>query len=141
MSVKTLVVTLALLLIALPVAAGIGVGIYPGRIILDEPMRPWQTASRTLGVVNMGDSSGVFYMSTMCFGDQVELCPDAAWIEFVPQSFELAPRQTQLVTVRLTIAPKAKPGSYHCLLAAGTGNGIGVAVATRLYFEVKRKRL
>ena len=134
-------ITLALWLICLPITASVGVGISPGKIILAEPVRPHQSVNLALGVVNMGDSPGVFSMSVGCLGDQVELCPDAAWLEFSPQQFELGPRQTQRVEVVLTVASRARPGSYHCLLMAGTGDGIGIAVATRLFFEVKRRKL
>ncbi|MDO8442886.1 MAG: hypothetical protein Q7S81_01315 [bacterium] len=143
---KIIILTLGLALF-LPVLASatIGVGIGTGKIVMGQPLMAGQIHTLpVLVVLNTGDESSKYGVSTISREDQPEFKPSKEWFGFEPSEFNLEPGQSQIVQIKLTLPIKgAKPGDYFVFLQArpvsavvSKGTSIGVAAAAKLYFTV-----
>jgi len=125
--------------------AGVGVGIMPGIMRVNEPLSPGQAYKLSpLQVVNTGTVTGEYevVVARMMEGQQDELQPEADYFSFSPSSFYLEPGESQLVTLRLNLPIKAPAGDYLARVAAqpmptGGGTSVGAAAAAKIYFTVK----
>lgn len=135
------------LIFAMPVLAGLGVGVSSGKIVLDNPLRPGSiSVLPKIVVMNTGDIPARYELGISKMEAQPELAPEPFWFSYNPPSFELAPGEAQPVEVTLTLPFKVVPGSYFALVEAhpvlsGEGAQVGIAAASKLYFEVQAANL
>jgi len=134
-----------LLLFAGSTAAKIGVGIGTGKIVVDEKLRPGQIYELPpVSILNTGDEKGKYGVRVTYLQDQEELEPKEEWFLFSPKSFELKPGESQLVEMKLNLPIRMEPGKYFAYVEGypdaksedGT-TSIGIAAASKLYFEVE----
>ena len=133
----------ALLLAAVPVYGGIGVGVNLGKIEIDEPLKPGGIYNLPLvGVINTGDVGGDYELEITYHQDQPELRPLGDWFSFSPANFHLEPGESKSVAIKLALPLNMRPGDYfsyieaHPVVNSGPGTTIGVAAATKAYFTV-----
>lgn len=137
----------ALLLFLFPLAvfAKIGVGVGTGKIQIDQPIEAGSVYQITpLIVINTGDEPSDYTVSTQRLEGQKEIIPEDDWFSFEPEIFSLEPGKTQIVEIKLSLPIKdVEPGKYFTFLQAKPiasevvkGTSIGVAAASKLYFEV-----
>lgn len=142
-----LLVSAVLLLIALPVlsSAEIGVGVGTGKIRIDKPIKSGGIYDLPpVLVYNTGDVTARYAMHVTLNETQKELKPNPEWFSFHPNSFDLKPGRSQLVTPTFSPPINTPPGKYFGYLEAypdatvNQGSAtIGIAAATKLYFEVE----
>lgn len=126
------------------VVAKVGVGVGTGKIIVDQELKPgliYELPSLT--VFNTGDVESEYTVSVAYHEQQPEMRPESAWLIFNPQTFLLKPGEAQEVNIQLNLPIKTEPGDYFAYiegspLVAGERGGtkVGVAAATKLYFQV-----
>jgi hypothetical protein len=124
--------------------ANVGVGIMPGIIRVDQPLKPGgQYRLTSMQVVNTGSESGSYQVGVTTLGKQDELTPPADFIMFDPsEPFGLEGGANKVISISLSIPVNAKPGNYlayveaHPVANASGGTSIGVSAATKLYFTV-----
>jgi len=140
-----ILVVLSLVFVVLPTQARVGVGVGSGKIEVNGVLKAGGIYDLpTLPVINTGDEPLDYEVSVDFRDTQKELKPDAKWIKFDPDSFYLEPGQVKNVTVTLVLPVKTEPGKYFCFLSAhpvmkaasGGATSVGVAAASKLYFEV-----
>lgn len=127
------------------VEARIGVGVGTGKIVVTEALRPGQIYRLpSLTVLNTGDETALYRVSTAYHESQPELKPPAEWFSYNPNDFELKPTETKEVEVLVNIPLEAVPGKYFVYLEASplkkSESGItsvSIAAAAKLYFEVE----
>lgn len=128
------------------VYAKVGVGVGAGEIHINEPMHPGGIYSLPpLRIFNTGDVETVYVMNITYHQDRPELRPLRSWFTFSPDEFSLQSDQSEEVAVTMVIPIHAKPGKYFAFLESGPvmqpkndgGTSVGVAVATKLFFEVE----
>ncbi len=137
---------LLLLFIIFPgslLASSIGVGVGTGKIGVTEKLKPgiiYKLPSVT--VLNTGDTPSDYSIDIAYNETQTELKPDQSWFSFSPEVFHLDPGGVQNVEITLTLPLKVEPGKYFAYIEgfpvrqAGSGSVVGVAAASKLYFEV-----
>lgn len=126
------------------VLATIGVGIGTGKIQIDEKLKPGIIYELPpLTVINTGDEESDYEINVSYHENQEQEKPLQNWFIFSPAKFNLEPKQVQLVKNKLNLPLKLRPGQYFAYLEARplkrdtTANSvIGIAAATKLYFEV-----
>ncbi len=126
------------------VFATIGVGVGSGKITVDEKLKAGSIYELpSVPVLNTGDEPAEYGMSVEYHQDQPQLKPLPEWFNFVPSSFRLEPKKSQLVKITLNLPLKATPGDYFAYLKAHPVQkdvpgqaSIGIAAATKLYFVV-----
>ncbi len=136
----------AFLLFTFPslVYATIGVGVGTGKINVTEKLHAgivYKLPSVT--IINTGNEPADYSIDVAYLEKQVEMKPDKDWFSFDPLTFHLDAGQTQKVNITLTLPLKVIPGKYFAYLegfptkkAGGGQTTIGVAAASKLYFEV-----
>lgn len=144
---KRLIPALAALIIgtfgAGAVLADVGVGISHSEITVEEKLaQGGRYRLPSVTVTNTGTDAGRYEVVITQIQDQEELRPDPDWFRFDPESFNLEPGQSQVVSINLNVEDGAEPGDYFSLIEAHpiqeeTGITIGVAAAAKLSFEVK----
>lgn len=136
---------LVILSTLLPVCvfARIGVGVGTGRIDVREELKPGGVYDLgNLLVFNTGDEGGNYKVNITYLGDAKELRPEEGWFEFGKNEFYLDPTKGENVSIRLKLPVKVVPGRYFAFVEAspkvapGKGTSIGVAAASKLYFNV-----
>lgn len=139
-----LVSIVILCLVASYAQAQVGVGITPGIIRVDEPLLPGGYYKLpSLQVINTGSEASQYEVELTSMAEQEELQPPEDFISFSPKSFYLEPGASQVISLRLDIPVRAKPGDYlayieaHPVSPGAGGMSIGVAVATKLFFTIK----
>ena len=136
-------VLLAVLLSTGLAYAQLGVGINLGKISVDEPLMPGDSYRLpSVNVINSGQVASDYEMEVTYHHEQPEMRPPGEWIKFDPQTVTLEPGQSQSVAITLNLPVNAKPGDYFAYLevhpvAKKGGVAIGIAAATKLYFNVK----
>lgn len=146
-------VFLGLIVLILPVVVlgSVGVGVGLGKVSVNEPLRPGLIYSLpNLPVLNTGDEPSNYHVIIQYHQNQetnpnMGLRPDASWFKFEPKEFFLQPGQIQQVRIKLNLPLKGvKPGKYFAYLEArpiqkkeAGKTRVGVAAASKLYFEVK----
>lgn len=135
----------ALLILPASTFAKIGVGVGTGKIVVDEKLKPgiiYKLPSIT--VFNTGDVESEYSIATAYHEKQPELRPSKEWFTFTPHRFNLAPGESQEVKITLNLPLKTEPGKYFAYLEGfpiNTGKDgsttVGVAAATKLYFEIE----
>ena len=142
---KKIIVSAIFIAFTLPLfaSAGIGVGVYLGKIEIDDALKPGGIYNfPSIGVINTGDEAGDYELAVTYHQDQPEQRPSEEWFTFTPSSFHLEPGESQSVAVQLALPLKMTPGDYfsyleaHPVIKAGPGTTIGVAAATKTYFSV-----
>jgi hypothetical protein len=111
-----------------------------------EPLKPGGIYELPdLPVINTGKVDGTYQVRA----EHVRRTPQARsnsvvnWFSFRPQTFPLAPDQSRLVSVTLTLPLSTLEGDYLFYLEASPvqnpkkGVAIGPAAATKLYFSVQ----
>lgn len=124
--------------------ARIGVGVGAGKIVVNDKLKPGIIYELpVLTVLNTGDETSDYEVSVAYHESQSELEPLQNWLIFTPQKFNLEPNKAQSVKIKLNLPVSAAPGKYFAYIEAHpakktqSGNTtIGVAAATRLYFDV-----
>jgi hypothetical protein len=141
-----LVAALALAALVQPSGAALadlGVGISHGEIVIDEKLAQGSRQRLpSVTVSNTGPESARYEVVISFVQDQRELRPDPDWFRFEPQAFDLDPGESQAVSIRLNVDDGAEPGDYFALIEAHpiqseAGVTVGVAAATKLFFEVE----
>ena len=138
-----LLISLSIILLSIQTAsARVGVGVNLGKIKIDEPLKPGGIYGfPSIGVINTGDEPGEYEIEITYHQDQPELKPDQDWFLFSPPSFHLEPGESRSVAIKLVLPVKMKPGDYfayieaHPVTKTGAGTTIGVAAATKVYFN------
>lgn len=128
-------------------AADLGVGISHSEITVEEELAQggrYQLPAVT--VTNTGTEAARYEVVITFIQDQPQIRPEADWLRFQPQAFDLTPGQSQTVSIALSVDGGAEPGDYFALIEAhpiqaDTGVTIGVAAAAKLSFEVKPSNL
>lgn len=134
-----------ILIMAPSVWARIGVGVGTGKIEVQEQLKPGAIYQLpTLNVVNTGDETSEYSVGISYHEKQPELKPAEGWFIFSPQTFKLEPNEVKTVDVKLNLSITTPPGKYFAYLEAQPANkvqngqtSIGVAAATKLYFNVE----
>lgn len=143
-----MVKTVAVLPVVVAVAlAQLGVGVGLGGVEVNQTLAPggvYEIAD--LPVINTGSQSATFQLKANLVEGPVlaqrEPPKVSNWFSFYPQSFQLAPNESKLVKVTLTLPFSAPAGEYEIFLEASPkisvekGVAIGPAAATKLYFSV-----
>lgn len=132
-----------------PVFAKLGVGVATGKIVVEQILHPGEIYNLPpLNVLNTGDETAVYGVGIAYHESQWEARPAADWFKFKPSSFELKPGESQTVTISLQLPVKAQPGKYFAYVegfpqkkAETGGTSIGIAAATKLYFEIAPSNL
>ena len=127
-----------------PVLAKLGVGVATGRIVVEQILHPGEIYTLPpLNVINTGDETASYGVGIAYHESQWEARPPSAWFKFKPTSFELKPGESQTVEISLQLPIKAKPGKYFAYVegfpekkSERGGTSIGIAAATKLYFEI-----
>jgi len=140
-----LLALMASLMVAAPGAfAGVGVGVNLGKIEIDEPLKPGGIYNLpAIGVINTGDEPGDYELEITYHQDQPEMRPSGEWFSFSPAAFHLEPGESESVGVKLALPVNMRPGDYfayieaHPVVVSGPGTTIGIAAATKTYFEVE----
>jgi len=145
---STIIVAFTAVVIAVscpsPSRASVGVGIGTGKIVIQQPLRPGSIYTLpAIPVLNTGDEPSEYGISIEHQQDQPQLVPSSDWFMFRPATFQLAPQQSQVISVTLSLPIKMRPGDYfayieaHPVMKDVAGQArIGVAAATKLYFSV-----
>lgn len=140
---KLLLSLLSIFLFPTIVLASIGVGVGTGKIEVTEKLKPgivYKLPSVT--VLNTGDTPSNYSIDIAYNETQSELKPDKSWFTFSPLNFHLDPGGVQKVDITLTVPLKITPGKYFAYIEGfpvrvpGIGSVVGVAAASKLYFEV-----
>ena len=127
------------------VSAKIGVGVGTGKIQVDQALKAGLIYTLPpLTVINTGDEPSEYGVGIQYHENQPEIRPPKEWFSFEPLNFDLAPGQTQIVQVKLTLPVMgAKPGNYFVFLQGfpakkveAGATSVGVAAASKLYFTV-----
>lgn len=138
-------ILLLLFLFPLAVFAKIGVGVGTGKIQIDQAIKAGAIYQITpLVVINTGDEASDYTISIQKLEGQEEAIPEEDWFSFEPEVFSLEPGKVQTVQIKLSLPIKdVEPGKYFTFLQARPiasetvkGTSIGVAAASKLYFEV-----
>ncbi len=123
--------------------ASIGVGVATGKIEVTEKLKPGIVYKiPAVTVVNTGTEPSDYSIDIAYNETQSELKPDKKWFSFSPVNFHLDPQQVQKVDITLTVPLKVTPGKYFSYIEGfpvrqpGAGSVVGVAAASKLYFEV-----
>jgi hypothetical protein len=124
--------------------ANAGVGVMPGIIKVDQPLKPGgQYRLSSLQVVNTGNESTDYLVGVTTLGKQSELQPPEDFILFDPsEPFKLDAGANKVISISLSLPVNAKPGDYlayieaHPVSNASGGTSIGVSAATKLYFTI-----
>ncbi len=123
--------------------AKIGVGMGAGEIRITEPIKPGGIYTLpNLRVFNTGDETTTYGMSVTYHQDHPESRPGKDWFTFSPPTFTVEPGQSQEVEITMLVPVKTDPGDYFAFVESGPvaengpGTSVGVAVATKLYFNV-----
>ena len=131
------------LLIASGAFAKVGVGMGAGEIKVTEDIKPGGIYELpSLRVFNTGDETTTYGMNIAYHQDNPQNRPGKGWFNFQPSTFTIEPGQSQEVSISMTVPVKALPGEYFAFLESGPvqiqseGTSIGVAVATKLYFNI-----
>jgi hypothetical protein len=125
--------------------ARIGVGVGTGKIQLDEGLNSgtlYELPSIT--VLNTGDESGEYELDVTFHEQQKEMRPNKEWFKFSPEIFLLEPGEVKEVKIQLKLPIKTVPGNYFAYIEARPlatvkskgGANIGVAAASKLYFDI-----
>ena len=126
------------------VSADLGVGVGTGKIEVNELLKPGVLHTLpSITVFNTGTVTATYKVGVEYHQDQPELIPPREWFVFSPREFELEPGASQEVEMRLRLPFKAEPGRYFASVEGRpTRNvhsgetAIGIAAATKLYFDV-----
>lgn len=125
------------------VFAKIGVGMGAGEIRVTEDIKPGGIYSLPgLRVFNTGDETTTYGMNVAYHQDNPQLRPQKSWFTFTPATFTVEPGESQEVQVTMFVPVKTYPGEYFAFIESGpvatggAGTSVGVAVATKLYFNV-----
>ncbi len=124
--------------------ATIGVGVGTGKIVVTEKLHAGIVYKLpSLTVINTGDETAEYSADVAFMEKQPEMKPDKSWFSFEPLNFNLEPGQVQKVEITLTLPLKVVPGKYFAFLegfptkkASGGQTTIGIAAASKLYFEI-----
>jgi hypothetical protein len=129
--------------------AKIGVGIGTGKIGVDEPLKAGEIYNLpALTVLNTGDESSEYGVSIEYHEGQearadMGLRPERNWFRFSPATFSLAPSESKVINITLTLPVKITPGNYFAYLEAhpvresvAGVTSVNIAAATKLYFTV-----
>jgi len=135
---------LLLLLIYPSISKGaVGVGVGTGKIVVTEILHPGEIYNLPIfTVLNTGDEKTTYGVGISHRETQTELKPDPTWFKFSPSEFELDPTGAQNVEVTLAIPLRVEPGKYFAFVEGHParnkegGTKIGIAAASKLYFEV-----
>lgn len=118
-----------------------GVSVDLGRVAIDDELRAGQRYTLpTIGVTNRGTERTSFQVVAGPM-EGVRSGP-SSWFRLEPASFELAPGETQPVSVSLVLPPDASPANYQQLISARIaptgeeGIGLGAAAASVVSFRV-----
>jgi len=130
--------------------AKIGVGIGAGKITVDEPLKAGEIYDLpALPVLNTGDEPSEYGVSIEYHEGQEEredmgFKPERNWFRFSPATFRLAPGESRVVDITLTLPVRVVPGQYFAYLEAhpiresvAGITSVNVAAATKLYFTVE----
>lgn len=126
-------------------SANIGVGIGPGKIELEKPVKPGGLYKMPpFTVINTGDEAGEYEVSIEYQDGQSKLWPARDWFVLNPGKIHLNPGQSQSVDISVNIPIKAKPGEYFAFLSAhpvsnsnvpGKAN-MEISAAAKIYFAI-----
>ena len=141
---KILFLLLLFIIFPFNLAAGsIGVGVGTGKIEVTEKLKPGIVYKLpAITVLNTGETPSDYSIAISYNENQTELKPDKSWFSFVPMDFYLDPGGAQKVDITMTIPLKVVPGKYFAYIEGfpvrqpGTGSVVGVAAASKLYFEI-----
>jgi len=145
MKFTRLTILLVILSILLPVCvfARVGVGVGTGMIDVRDALRPGGVYNLgDLLVFNTGDEGALYKVNIAYLGSAKELRPEEAWFKFGKEEFYLDPAKGENISIRLQLPLKVTPGRYFAFVEAspkmipGKGTTIGVAAASKLYFNV-----
>jgi hypothetical protein len=124
--------------------AKVGVGMGAGEIRVTESIKPGGIYSLpSLRVFNTGDETTTYGMNVAYHQDNPQLRPKKSWFTFTPATFTIEPGESQEVEIAMFVPVKTDPGEYFAFLESGPvdmggpGTSVGVAVATKLYFELR----
>ncbi len=126
----------------------VGVGMGAGEIRITEEIKPGGIYSLpNLRVFNTGDETTTYGMNIAYHQNNPELRPEKSWFTFTPATFTVEPGESQEVQVAMFVPVKTDPGDYFAFVESGPvalngpGTSVGVAVATKLYFNVVHANL
>lgn len=143
---RLMTVVLAIPLLAgrlAPADAQSGVGISHSEIVIEEKLKEGgRYRLPSVAVSNTGSEAARYEVVISYIQDQEEHAPETGWFRFEPQAFDLAPGESQPVSITLNVGSDADSGEYFALIEAhpvqiDSGIAVGVAAATKLSFEVK----
>ncbi len=151
-SVRTLfvfaLVSFLFLLSSQEMFAKVGVGMGAGEVRVTESIKPGGIYSLpSLRVFNTGDETTTYGMNIAYHQDNPQLRPGKSWFTFTPATFTIEPGESQEVQITMSVPVKTDPGEYFAFLESGpvatggSGTSVGVAVATKLYFDVVHANL
>lgn len=142
------IVSLLFLLPSEEMFAKVGVGMGAGEIRVTESIKPGgMYALPSLRVFNTGDETTTYGMNIAYHQDNPQLRPGKSWFTFTPATFTIEPGESQEVQITMSVPVKTDPGEYFAFLESGPvaeggpGTSVGVAVATKLYFDVVHANL
>lgn len=143
---KIFIFTFLILIYVIPVAVWggkIGVGVAPGKIMIEEELKPGGTYYlSSMSVINTGEIGSYYAINLGSQAGQEQLRPEKEWLVFSPDKFYLDTNKSQLVRITLNLPLKTQPGEYLVFLQASpvkenqSGASVGIAAATKLYFTV-----
>ncbi len=123
--------------------AKVGVGMGAGEIRVTQPIKPGGMYTLpSLRIFNTGDEVTVYGMNIAYHQDHPELRPQKDWFSYNPTTFTINPGESQEVEITMMVPVKTEPGDYFAFVESGPvatgepGTSVGVAVATKLYFNV-----
>ncbi|QQR65052.1 hypothetical protein IPH92_00520 [Candidatus Kaiserbacteria bacterium] len=142
------IVSVLFLLSSEEMFAKVGVGMGAGEIRVTESIKPGGIYSLpSLRVFNTGDETTTYGMNIAYHQDNPQLRPGKSWFSFTPATFTIEPGESQEVQISMSVPVKTDPGEYFAFLESGPvaeggpGTSVGVAVATKLYFDVVHANL
>ena len=142
------IVSVLFLLSSEEMFAKVGVGMGAGEIRVTESIKPGGIYSLpSLRVFNTGDETTTYGMNIAYHQDNPQLRPEKSWFTFTPATFTIEPGESQEIQISMSVPVKTDPGEYFAFLESGPvaeggpGTSVGVAVATKLYFEVVHANL
>ena len=142
------IVSVLFLLSSEEMFAKVGVGMGAGEIRVTESIKPGGIYSLpSLRVFNTGDETTTYGMNIAYHQDNPQLRPEKSWFSFTPATFTIEPGDSQEIQITMSVPVKTDPGEYFAFLESGPvaeggpGTSVGVAVATKLYFDVVHANL
>jgi len=136
-----------LLLSPLAASADIGTGVGANPIQLPNPVDAGHVYTMPqLYVVNTGTQAATYSVKVQALAQTGGQTVPAAWIEFGKNDFQLQPKESTVVPIKLDLPNGAPSGSYSSDLLVGTvtpgqqagGATVGAAAAAKLSFSVAK---